>query len=52
MTSSSHSPRDRILGILANNGGNMERRQIEGTHREAICAPKSYLRGAGEGRQD
>jgi hypothetical protein len=35
MTSLSQSPRDRVLWILANNGGKMEE-QIESSHRDEI----------------
>jgi hypothetical protein len=40
MTSLSHSPRDRILWILANNGGKMERGRLRAaTGRYALLNP-------------
>ena len=42
MTSSSHSPRDRILWILAGNGGKMERSRLRASHRDEICTAEPY----------
>jgi hypothetical protein len=42
MTSSSQSPRDRVLWILTNNGGQDGAEQIEEIRRDEICPIGSY----------